>query len=445
MVFYPNAKKYSVYLIIIMFDTQGGSRMRIIQRSLLTVSILFACNIQAAGFQVAEHSASGLGRSFSGEGAVADNASVLARNPAAMALFDTAQFSGVVSIVDPEVNVTQHNVPGSGGQSQSSNDVAPMQVVPAAYYISPINDKWSWGIGMFTTYGVATDYPDDIYAGDLAGDTSLVSVNINPNIAYRINDKFSIGGGINLVYAEAELTRHEGGLSQFISANPNPSNKLIGMTGETISYGWNIGALYELDENNRFGFGYRSEVELDFDEGKFKSYNSGIANSPTVDGRLQITLPSIIELSAFHQLNDEWAVHYGWQRTGWDSFTELKATSDDCTGGVCLYKPEHYEDNNRYSFGATYQVNSEWTLRAGLAYDEQAGEATLSIPDSDRYWYSAGLTYLISPDLSLDAGFAIVQSKDGSFTETNALAEDLEFTSDAIAYISAIQLNYTFN
>ena len=209
--------------------------MKTVQRSLVSLSVLVACNSLAAGFQVAEHSASGLGRSFSGEGAVADNASVLARNPAAMTLFDKAQFSGAVSIVDPEVNVYDKT------NGQQSDDVAPLQVVPAAYYISPINDNWAWGIGMFTNYGVATDYPDDIYAGDVAGDTSLLSVNLNPNIAYRLNNNLSFGVGVNVVYAEAELTRHEGGIGD-ISGNPY-STKLVSMTGETFAFGWNVGAL----------------------------------------------------------------------------------------------------------------------------------------------------------------------------------------------------------
>ncbi|EPW6707310.1 outer membrane protein transport protein [Vibrio parahaemolyticus] len=407
--------------------------------SLLTISILFACNAHSAGFQVAEHSASGLGRAFSGEGAVADNASVLARNPAAMTLFKEAQFSGALSIVDPEVNVydTLHK--------EQSDDVAPLQVVPAGYYISPINDNWAWGIGMFTTYGVATDYPNDISAGDMAGDTSLLSVNINPNIAYRINEKFSVGGGINLVYAEAELTRHKGALARILGGNK--SDNLVGMEGETFAWGWNIGALYELNENNRFGFGYRSKVDLDFDDGEFSSYDSGRAPSAKVDGRLKISLPSIIELSAFHQLNAEWAVHYGWQQTDWSTFKELKATSPQCndgTAGQCFYKPEKYEDNNRYSIGATYTLNADWTFRAGFAYDEQAGEATLSIPDSDRFWYSAGLTYAMNENLTFDAGFALVKSKSGSFTETNALGDEIKFDSEGTAYISAVQMNYTF-
>ncbi|OEE77895.1 outer membrane protein transport protein [Vibrio ordalii] len=406
-------------------------------RTLLALSILTAFNVHSAGFQVAEHSASGLGRAFSGEGAVADNASVIAHNPAAMTRFDTTQFSGALSIVDPEVDVYDVK------NQQKMNDVAPLQVVPAAYYVSPINEKWAWGMGIFTTYGVATDYPNDIYAGDLAGDTSLLSVNLNPNIAYRVSEQLSLAAGVNLVYAEAELTRHKGALAVFTGGSA--SDNLVGMTGETVAWGWNIGSLYEFNPNHRVGFAYRSAVDLDFDDGEFSSYSSGVATNAIVEGRLKITLPAMWEVSAFHQFTDSVALHYGYQRTGWSSFKELKATSSQCTNGECFYKSEKYEDSGRWSLGSTYQLNSTWTLRAGFAFDEQAGEATLSIPDSDRYWYSAGVSYVISDSLSIDAGFALVKSKSGTFTETNKLNETLTFESQGTAYLSAIQLNYTFN
>ncbi|MDE1222268.1 outer membrane protein transport protein [Vibrio aestuarianus] len=408
-------------------------------RSLLALSILTAFNVHSAGFQVAEHSASGLGRAFSGEAAVADNASVIARNPSAMTLFDRAQFSGAVTLVDPNVDVWDTT------NGEQATDVAPMQVVPAAYYLSPINDKWSWGIGMFTTYGVATDYPDDIQAGDLAGDTSLVTVNLNPAVAYRINDQFSIGAGLNLVYAQAELTRHKGALAPFLGGSI--TDKLISLEGDTFGFGWNIGAMYEINQDHRLGFGYRSKVDLDFDDGEFKSYDSGITSSSMVTGRLEISLPAIWELSGFHQITEAFALHYSYQRTDWSTFSELKATSPDCNDGVvnqCFYKQEHYEDNGRWSIGGTYQFSTSLIGRVGFAYDEQAGKATLSIPDSDRNWYSLGLTYLFNPDLSLDAGFAYVQSKDGSFEETNALSETLKFNSKGNAYISSVQINYTF-
>ncbi|MBF4228176.1 long-chain fatty acid transporter, partial [Vibrio anguillarum] len=179
---------------------------------------------------------------------------------------------------------------------------------------------------------------------------------------------------INLVYAEAKLTRHKGALAVFTGGSA--SDNLVGMTGETVALGWNIGSLYEFNQNHRVGFAYRSAVDLDFDDGEFSSYSSGVATNAVVEGRLKITLPAMWEVSAFHQLTDSVALHYGYQRTDWSSFKELKATSSQCTNGECFYKSEKYEDSGRWSLGSTYQLNSTWTLRAGFAFDEQAGEAT---------------------------------------------------------------------
>lgn len=148
-------------------------------------------------------------------------------------------------------------------------------------------------------------------------------------------------------------------------------------------------------------------------------------------------------MSGFHQLNQQWAVHYSWQWTNYSKFSELKATSNACSDGTCFTKSESYSDNQRWSIGTTYAVNEQWLVRAGFAYDEQAGKATLSIPDTDRYWYTAGLTYLWTQDLSLDAGFAYIDGKSGNFTETG-LAGKQEFHSSGPAYIGAIQLNYAF-
>ncbi|USD63725.1 outer membrane protein transport protein [Vibrio sp. SCSIO 43140] len=414
------------------------------RRMLLTPIALAvaAPSLFAAGFQANEHSASGLGRAFSGEGAVADNASVLARNPAAMTLFDKAQFSGAISVVDPQVDITQ-----TSPVNQTSKDVAPTQLVPGAYYISPINEQWAWGIGLFTNYGVATDYPDGIYAGDLAGDTSLITVSLNPNIAYRFNESFSIGAGVNLTHAEAELTRHKGGLAPAFGSN-NPSENLIGLKGDTFGYGWNIGALYEINDNNRLALTYRSSVDLEFKDGEFSSYDSGIANAPTVDGRLDVTLPSIWELSGYHKFAEKWALHYSWFRTEWSSFTELKATSPDCndgTAGQCFFKKEDYSDNDRYSVGFTHYLSQDWTIRAGFALDKKAGKTTLSIPDTDRYWYSAGFTYQWNPKLSFDAGITYIHGKPGSFTEENAAGEVLTFDAKSSAAIGALQVNYVFD
>ncbi|MGO2343792.1 outer membrane protein transport protein [Vibrio litoralis] len=164
---------------------------------------------------------------------------------------------------------------------------------------------------------------------------------------------------------------------------------------------------------------------------------------------IDIELPDIVILSGFHQLNSQWAVHYSWQWTNYSKFSELTAKGSSCTNpipgvspypsGTCFSKQEKYEDNQRWSIGSTYQPTDSVILRAGFAYDEQAGQATLSIPDTDRYWYTAGMTYLWTEDLSLDAGFAYIDGKSGSFDESG-----MNFDSSGPAYIGSVQLNYTF-
>ncbi|MCW8328355.1 outer membrane protein transport protein [Photobacterium sp. SDRW27] len=414
--------------------------------AIAVAAALMSINANAAGYQVNEHSASGLGRAFAGEAAIADNASVLARNPAAMTRFKTAELSLGLSIVDPSIDVKDNDFNSENNDiGQTAKDVAPLAFVPAGYYIHPINERFSAGLALFSSYGVATEYPADFNNGSAAGMTSLITFNVNPNFAYRINDHFSIGGGFSLVYGDAELERYYG---SWANAGGNPSDKTIRMEGDTFGWGWNLGALYEINEDHRFGLSYRSQVDLDF-EGDFTDYSGSITGTPgsvnVVTGELDVVLPAIAEFSGYHALNKQWAVHYSVQWIQYSKFEELRATSNECNpgyegnAGVCLLKEEDYDDNFRYSIGATYTLSPEWTLRAGFAFDEQAGKSTLSIPDTDRYWYSAGATYTHSQDISIDLGFTYLDGKETTFDE-----DGNSFTSSGGAIISAAQINYKF-
>ncbi len=394
--------------------------------------------LYAAGFQVSEHSASGLGRAFAGEGVIADNASVLARNPAAMTRFDTPNLSIAGTIIDPAIKVTFDSFARG---AQTAKDIAPVAYIPSAYFITPVNQKLSAGVAIFSNYGVSTDYPDAFAPGSAAGNTSLTSVNINPNIAYRINDTLSLGVGIDMVYATAELGRHYGSLSP-----ATPSAKTINMEGKTLAWGWNAGLMFEPSETSRIGLAYRSQVDLDF-KGDFTDY-TGTITGPANKGQplnsdLTVVLPAIAEFSAYHDINSKWAFHYSLQWTQWSKFKELKATTPACQSGgmrgICFLKKEEYKNTVRYALGTTYKFSKTWTLRAGYAVDEQAGKPTLSIPDTERRWVTAGATYRSGNTWSIDTGFAYVFGAKAHFLEDGDA-----FTSSGDAILSSIQFNYSF-
>ncbi|MCG2835791.1 outer membrane protein transport protein [Photobacterium sp. WH77] len=407
--------------------------------ALAVAAALTSLQAQSAGFQVAEHSASGLGRAFAGEAAIADNAAVLARNPAASTMFKQRALSGGLSIVDPAIDVDSVN------RDQKANDIAPPGFVPAGYYIQPINDKLAFGLALFSNYGVTTDYDPSFHAGSSAGETSLITVNFNPSIAYRVNKQLSLGAGVSAIYGSAELNRFLGDLAVAVPG-ADPSDKSVNMEGDTWGFGWNVGALFELNDNNRFGLSYRSQTDMDF-EGDFTDYTGRITGSPnnTVPGDLTVVLPAIAEFSGFHQLNNQWAVHYSVQWTQYSKFEELRATGDQCvpgyggSAGLCLLKDEKYDDTFRYAIGTTYNINTEWTVRGGYAFDEQAGKPTLSIPDTDRNWFTAGATYNYNANLSFDAGIAYLIADELTFTEDGDT-----FESSGGAIIASGQVNYSF-
>lgn len=437
-----------------------------LQKTLIASTLaITAINAHSSSFQLNETSASGLGRAFAGDAVIADDAAVLARNPAAMALFDKASFSLAATYVDPGVDIKGTAAPDILGidfdiSRLDQEGVVPSAVIPAMYFIKPVNDKFAYGLGINTNFGLKSEYDTDYAAGSIGGVTDLKTINANVSGSYRLDEHLSFGFGLNVVYGEAELVRHSGailengvslpGLGQVLPAVP-ADTVVTKMEGDDFGYGWNIGVVYEMNENHRFGLTYRSEVELDF-EGNYTGLGT-----PTEDGSLAVDLPSYAEFSGFHQLNNEWSVHYSVMYTHWSSFEKLEAYTDD---GLVFSKEENFESTYRLAFGATYNVNEDLIFRAGIAFDESAavdGNRSISIPDSDRLWYSAGATYKLDKDTSIDFGVSYVNGDNVNVYENDAVLDELPpslnpivgskewgFESEGNAILVALQFNHSF-
>lgn len=410
--------------------------------SVLAASIaVVAGQAHSAAFQLAEQNTTGLGRAYAGEGAIGDNASVLGRNPAAMTLFDRPALSTGAVYINPEVDVKDNET------GEHARDIADDAVVPFFYYVHPINDRWYAGFGAFTNYGLATTYSSSFSAGEIGGKTSLETVNLNPNIAFKVNDHLSLGAGFNAVYADAEFVRYAGQKGN-TALGLSRSTEIANLAGDDWGYGWNIGILLEADDDNRWALTYRSEIDLTL-EGSYSNklpLMIGGLNGQSVPGKLDLTLPAIAELSGFHQIKPDWAVHYGIMWTEWSSFKELRAFGKQ--GNELLYKPENFENSWRVSLGATHQLNDQWTLRGGLAYDKSPVPEefrSISIPDVDRTWYTLGATYAYSQNLSFDAAFAFLNGTNVAVEhEESAFGPDYDMTSGGDAYLLGLQMNYRF-
>lgn len=446
------------------------------QSLLATAMLLAAGGANAAAFQLAEVSTSGLGRAYAGEAAIADNAAVIATNPALMSLFKTAQFSTGGVYIDSRINMNGNvdaaiknlTMQFTKYGSASERNVVPGAFVPNLYFVAPVNDKFALGAGMNVNFGLKSEYDDSYDAGIFGGKTDLTAINLNLSGAYRVTEGLSLGLGVNAVHAKAQVERNAGiiaesvkdpqtkGALQRVAPGTQIPGYLTSKDKSVVSlqdraawgFGWNAGVMYQFNEANRIGLAYHSKVDIDFTDRTATSLEANVIKEGK-KGNLTLTLPDYLELSGFHQLTDKFAVHYSYKYTHWSRLTKLHASFED--GKKAFDKELQYSNNSRVALGASYNLDEKLTLRAGIAYDQAASRhhRSAAIPDTDRTWYSLGATYKFTPNLSVDLGYAYLKGKKVHFKEVQHAAgghiiTTANYTSQAHANLYGLNLNYSF-
>ncbi len=418
------------------------NKTRLFKRSLLAVTVTLATQqAVAAGFQLNAQSATGLGRAFAGDAVIADNASVMARNPAAMALFDKMElslgFESITSLI--EVKDASYGTQMGALSVEDTDDVGSTSVAPNIHLIVPVNEKFAWGVNAYTNFGTKTEFSDSYTATEYGGLTDVKSFNFGLAGSYRLNEQLSFGAGLDLIYGQGTMKRTAG--AAFGAYKGLDVVNVDSADGWAV--GFNLGTVYELDENNRFGFGYHYSPEFEAKD----DYGQ----------KITLPLPDIAEFSGFHKIEDtKFAVHYSVQWIGWSSFDKidfenlsasrspLGAQLAAANGGV-YSKDYQWQDGWHYAIGGTYYLNSDWTLRAGYMYDTSAQDSvtSISVPDSDRQWLSAGFTYTIDQASNVDFGFTYLLGKDIDVTETTS-ASSVSATTHADAILVGLQYSRSF-
>ncbi|MGB5119483.1 MAG: outer membrane protein transport protein [Vibrio fluvialis] len=393
------------------------------------LSIAVACGLasvsnltQAAGFQLAEYSATGLGRAYAGEAAIADNAGAQWRNPAMLTYLKGTQVSAGALYVNPNVDVEGDVSFYGSTSSTSSSDYANDAVIPNFYISHQVNEKWALGLAFGTNYGMETELDSGFAASHFGDEAMVTTMEANANIAYQLTETVSIGGGIRYVMGEGHFGAKSPSQTEALGLTKGTTLKY--MEGDDTSWGWQAGAAWQMTPNNRVGFAYKSEVDLKL-SGSANMYVQSYGKVLSDTGYMMLTLPATAELSTYHQLTDQFALHTSINWTDWSSFEKLQAELD--TMGTVMVKEENWKDNYRFAVGATYQVDPKLALRSGVAYDTAAVSTknrTITIPETDRIWLSVGAGYDVTEQLTLDAAFTYIFAKDADILESRGYDSD---------------------
>ncbi len=425
----------------------------------------------ASGFAVLEQSASRLGSAFAGTAAIADDATTVFFNPAGMARLDRLEAAGVWSNLDVS---SEYIDQGSIAASNPANprpwfvftnaDSSKKSDIPAAYVVWPINGSLALGFGFDSPFQLDVMYDDSSWAGSyLAVKTTVETENFNPSISWRLNDRLTLGLGVNYQRIDTELINRvnltpivtvaaenlfaRGQISQFQVEDLRTGfwDEFLQFEGRDSAWALNAGVLIEASESTRLGLAYRMGHEFTlggnvrfFDDtflftGFFfpsPGYSAArnILNAAAAPGgpiatgpaSLHLEMPDIATVSAHHQFTKRFVLLADIAWTGWSSVDTFRIVRSD-TGAVVSDTPQQWDDVLRYALGAEFAWSDTLTFRLGAAFEESpVGDRvrTPRVPDADRTSAAVGVSWKLTRSIQLDAGYAHVFIEDAPMRQT---------------------------
>jgi len=427
--------------------SKGGINMKACKKQVVALAVAAALGgltsgATAGGFAIGTQSGSGVGNAFAGGAAAADDASVAWYNPAAMTLLPGMQVAGALHFLKPSFKFENQGSTSPAGTGEGG-DGGDWAYVPNAFFTMAINPNLSFGLALNVPFGLTTEYDSGWRGQFTALKSEIKTVNLNPSIAYKINNMVSIGGGLSVQKIDAELTN---------SAGPAGITTL---TADDMGYGYNLGVMIQASPSTRIGAHYRSAIKYEL-EGTVAFSVATVANGGV---RADLEVPESLSISAFHALDSNWELMGDITWTGWSSVQQLQVirTTNATTlpgipgaaGSTITTLRFNWDDTWRYAIGANYKFNPQTKLRVGAALDKTPTndvDRTARLPDQDRTWLAFGVQYKPSKTGILDFGYAHEFIKDARVNnaQLGGLGGQLTGTFKNKADIFSVQYSHSF-
>jgi long-chain fatty acid transport protein len=428
----------------------------------------------ASGFALVEQSVKQVGNAVSGGSSAAEDATTIFFNPAGMTrlkgrhvvigghiISPSSKFSGSAS-TNPLLGGAA--ISGSDGGEAGSN-----ALVPSFYYAQALNERLRFGVGVGAPFGLSTEYDSDWIGRYHAIKSKVMTLNINPSVAYKVNDRLSLGAGFNMMRATAELSNAMDYSAVCLASLDPASCAALGLAspgstssdghfsveGDDWGYGFNLGLLYEVNQQTRIGAAYRSKVKQEVEVEADFTAPAGIAVPAAFaavladsDASATVDLPASLSLSVTTAVDPQWELMANITWTQWSCFDELRIEFDNPLKADSV-QPENWDDTYMFSVGFNYRHNADWTFRGGIAYDQTpipgVEYRTPRIPGNDRKWIAGGFTYTATPAITVDFALAHLFVSDTDIDATDeSFGHTLTGSYESDVNIISAQANWRF-
>lgn len=398
--------------------------------------LLLGSALMAGGYKIPESSLNSVALGAANV-AHANGADAAYYNPANMAFMkDEAVIEGNLIYIGLD-NVSYKGSYTSNSVTTSGYDINAKRenfIIPSLHYVSQDISGVRIGVSLVSPAGLSKRWQDApaVYSSE---EFTLKTVELNPSIAYRVNDTIGVAFGLRAIYTDGVVK----------SSSPIASRD---MSGDSIDFGYNLALSYKPTSELELALTYRSKVNLTskgdatlfyYDTATATAYNSKSSAS------VSVPVPALLNIAAAYTFPTKTTLEFVYERNYWSAYKELDfnyGSGVNPVTNVVFGTPvaKNFKDTDVFRFGITQELDA-FKLMGGLVIDKSpVPNETIGfeLPDSDSVSISMGARYQIND--SLNIGLAALYSMrenrrvsnasiDGEFTDSNVL-----IVSSAIEY-----------
>ena len=376
----------------------------------IAIALISPVTAQAGGLELYELGTPGLGLAAAGEAARAQDASTLFTNPAGMTRLDRSEILvGAQALYGDAHFDRDENTTTEGGASGN-----PVGFFPGGsfFYVNSLSPDWKLGFGSFSYFGLPLDFSNDWSGRYYSQDNALLGMTFMPSLAYKVNDRLSLGVGLNAMYG---ILQQQAAINNL---DPRLKDGKLEVKDSDWGFGANIGVMYEVNDRTRFGLRYLSQVDLDFkDTPEYTNLGPELGRLLTGNRTLDLgmSVPTELMVSGYHELNDCWAVlgSAGWQ--DWSKFGRVDVAVTSAVSERATTLDMQTKDTWHLSAGVQNRTLSDWIFSAGMAYDSSMfddRDRPITMPIGEVWRCGLGAQYLINADVTLGFAYELAYAGD---------------------------------
>jgi long-chain fatty acid transport protein len=345
--------------------------------------------VHGSGFAIFTHGSTPLGQ---GNSVIAhtEDASTVFFNPALVVTLDGTRIQAGTTLLIPSY---EFDSDFSGNSSSAEDEV----FYPSTFFIThKYNDNVSLGLGVFSPFGLSTEWPDTWEGRYIATKSELITYTVNPVVAFRVTPRVAVAAGIDMLFADAELNKM---INLSALGVPDINQRL---EGDDSGLGFNLGLLVDINDDISFGASYRSSITVDISGDISHDLPAGIPGMiaqmlPDTSAQTSVELPAQAYAGIVYKGIERLTVEIGGKWEEWSSFDELAIESSMPVLGFNQFVyPRKWDNVFSFNAGGEYRVNENIGLLLGYIFDhDPIPDSTFepAIPGNDAHLYTAGIKW----------------------------------------------------